>query len=134
MKHLLVYVWKHKLYLPETLMTTEGLSLSVIEGGTYNTDSGPDFLNAKIKTGDTVCTGHIKIHNKASDRHHNNHNNHKDKAHDRVIPHPAATCDTPVCRSDGSAIPQAVFLMPETIKYNIERICTWIIRRPAFPA
>lgn len=50
MERLLHYVWKYKLYASTPLTTTEGLPIAVIDPGIQNTDAGPDFFNAKVKS------------------------------------------------------------------------------------
>ena len=57
MEALLHYVWKHKLYPLEGLVTQEGLGVEVIDPGLHNKDAGPDFFNAKLKIGDTRRQG-----------------------------------------------------------------------------
>ncbi|MDR1258573.1 MAG: DUF2851 family protein [Tannerellaceae bacterium] len=120
MERLLHYVWKYKLYLPETLTTTEGVRVSVIDAGIQNTDAGPDFFNARLKIGDIMWAGCVEIHDRASDwlRHHHD----KDKAYDSVILHLVCINDRPVYRTTGEPIPQAVFTVPETVKRNIDRL------------
>ena len=41
--------------------------MEIINTGRQNSNSGPDFLNAKIKIGDTVWAGNIEIHKKSSE-------------------------------------------------------------------
>ena len=43
------YVWKNKLFYSDKLQTTEGELVEIINTGRQNSNSGPDFLNAKIK-------------------------------------------------------------------------------------
>jgi hypothetical protein len=123
MERLLHYVWKYKLYFPETLVTTEGIPVSVIDTGIPNTDAGPDFFNAKIKIGDTLWAGNVEIHDKASDwfRHHHD----TDKAYDSVVLHLVGVADAAVCRTTGAPIPQAVLAIPPTVQRNID----WLMHR-----
>ncbi len=65
---LLQFIWKHCFIEKRSeLKTTESEPLQIIETGTLNTNSGPDFLNAKLKIGDTLWAGNIELHLKASD-------------------------------------------------------------------
>jgi hypothetical protein len=123
MEHLLHYVWKYKLYSSATLVTTDGISVSVIDTGVQNTNAGPDFFNAKIKIGDTLWVGNVEIHQKASDwlRHHHD----KDKAYDSVILHLIGVHDVTVYRTNGEVIPQALLHIPETVRRNID----WLVHR-----
>jgi hypothetical protein len=120
MEELLHYVWKYKLYAPSRLFTTRGLPVTVIDPGIENTDAGPDFFNAKIKTGETLWAGNVEIHTKASDWF--AHGHHKDKAYDSVILHLAGTVDAEVYRTTGEAIPQAQLIIPPALRLNIDRL------------
>ena len=43
----LQYIWENKLFYNENLRTVDGEKLEIIQIGRRNTDSGPDFFNAK---------------------------------------------------------------------------------------
>ena len=49
MEGLLQYIWQHKLWLSEDMVTNDGRKVRVIDPGLLNTDSGPDFFNAKLE-------------------------------------------------------------------------------------
>lgn len=123
MERLLHYVWKNKLYTSETLLTSDGLPVFVIDTGIWNLDAGPDFFNAKIKIGNTVWAGCVEIHDRASDWMRHGHD--KDKAYDSVILHLARVLDTKVFRTTGELIPQALLAVPQAIRNNID----WLIHR-----
>jgi hypothetical protein len=61
------FIWQHSLYRLTGLTTTDGEPLSVIYGGKLNRDAGPDFLEGKIKIGNTTLVGNIELHLKSSD-------------------------------------------------------------------
>ena len=63
----LQYVWQHQLMCLNMLFTTNNEPIRVIKIGTFNTNAGPDFLNAKIMIGDTIWAGDVEIHRKSSD-------------------------------------------------------------------
>ena len=67
MEQLLHYVWKHKIFPLHELQTTTGLPVEVIDTGLPNSDSGPDFFNAKLKIGGTLWVGNVEIHTASSD-------------------------------------------------------------------
>jgi hypothetical protein len=96
------YIWQYRLYKPELVLQT-GEKLEVIHPGTYNTDSGPDFFNARIRIGETIWAGNIEIHILSSDW--KRHNHEQDKSYDNVILHVVWRDDLPVFRIDGTAIP-----------------------------
>ncbi|MDE6378880.1 MAG: DUF2851 family protein [Muribaculaceae bacterium] len=88
-----------------------GGSVRVMDPGTLNRDSGPDFFNAKVKIDGKTWAGNIEIHMKASDWHRHGHDS--DPAYDNVILHVVALSDTTISRRDGSAIPQMNVRLPE---------------------
>jgi len=84
-ERLLHTIWQYSLYQPSALKTTDGDSITVIHPGRYNTDAGPDFLEAKIKVGDTTLAGHIEIHVHSSDW--DKHGHETDEAYKNIILH-----------------------------------------------
>ena len=80
----LYYIWGNKLIKGEPV-TTDGDSVVLLGTGYRNTNSGPDFLEAKLKIGSTLWAGNVEIHVKTSDwkRHRHQH----DKAYNNVILH-----------------------------------------------
>jgi len=80
----LYYIWENRL-TDKDLKTTEGEAVEVVATGYRNTDSGPDFLEAKIQIGDKLWAGHVEIHVKTSDW--NRHGHQNDKAYKNVILH-----------------------------------------------
>ena len=89
----LYYVWENRL-IDKTLRTTEGDSVEVVATGYRNTNSGPDFLEAKIQIGDKLWAGHVEIHVKSSDW--KRHGHQTDKAYQNVILHVVYEHDTKV--------------------------------------
>jgi len=81
----LQFVWENKLFLNKNVRTVDGKDLTIISTGKRNTNSGPDFFNARIKIEDTEWAGNVEIHKKASDWF--KHNHHSDNAYDNVILH-----------------------------------------------
>ena len=80
----LYYIWENRL-IDKALLTTEGETVDVVATGYRNTDSGPDFLEARIQIGDKLWAGHVEIHVKSSDW--NRHGHQNDKAYTNVILH-----------------------------------------------
>ncbi len=104
MERLMQYIWQHRLWLQADMRTVDGLPVQVIDAGQLNTDSGPDFFNAKIKIGGRMWAGDVEIHVRASDWHRHGHDG--NKAYDSVILHVVDRDDTVIRRSNGEAIPQ----------------------------
>ena len=80
----LYYLWENRLFVGP-LRTNQGLPVKVVNTGYRNTDSGPDFLEAKIKIGDQLWAGHVEIHVKTSDWQRHGHQH--DKAYRNVVLH-----------------------------------------------
>ena len=79
------YLWKYRLYYALSLKDNDGNRIEVLSPGEYNTDSGPDFFNARIRIDRTVWAGNIEIHTRSS--HFESHGHHLDHAYDNVILH-----------------------------------------------
>lgn len=117
METLLHYVWKHKLYVPSELRTDDGISFEVIDSGTYNTNAGPDFFNAKIRMEGKTWAGNIEIHTASSDWY--KHQHEKDKAYNSVILHVVENRNvSEIYDSTGRRIPQWIITIPERIRVN----------------
>lgn len=104
MERLMQYVWQHRLALRPGMTTVDGRRLTVLDPGTLNTNSGPDFFNAKIRIADHTWVGDVEIHVRASDWHRHGHDG--DPAYDSVVLHVVDCDDTPISRSNGETIPQ----------------------------
>jgi hypothetical protein len=91
---LLHYIWQHKLYNAEQLHTTTGLLVKVIKVGTYNTNAGPDFLNAQLIIGDVTLAGNVELHLNTSDYVKHKHQN--DAAYNNLILHVVLNNDTDI--------------------------------------
>jgi hypothetical protein len=88
---LLHFIWKFQLFNKQ-LKTVSGQAIEVIHPGSYNTNAGPDFFNAKIKIGETLWAGNVEIHVKSSD--YIKHQHHQDKAYQNIILHVVYENDT----------------------------------------
>ena len=106
MEKLMQYIWQHRLFDHTKLVTTDGRKLRIIDNGQLNTDSGPDFFNAKISLDGCVWAGNVEMHRRASDW--RRHNHHLDPAYDSVVLHVVEVADTPVYRTNGEEIPTLV--------------------------
>lgn len=106
MEKLMQYVWNHRLWRSEDMVTNTGKKVRVIDPGLLNTDAGPDFFNAKVEIDGRMWVGNVEIHYRATDwkRHYHD----VDKAYDSVILHVVGKDDAPVRRTTGELIPQVV--------------------------
>lgn len=106
MEKLMQYVWKHRLWRSEDMVTNTGKKVRVVDPGLLNTDAGPDFFNAKIEIDGHMWVGNVEMHYRATDWKRHRHDS--DKAYDSVILHVVAKDDAPVRRTNGELIPQLV--------------------------
>lgn len=84
-EELLSYYWKLQCFNSEQLCTSDGEPVQVIYPGILNKDSGPDFLHARIKIGDTLWVGNVELHTKSSDWLKHGHD--ADPVYDSIILH-----------------------------------------------
>jgi hypothetical protein len=100
------YLWNLKLFKTSNLVSTTKETIQIINSGIPNSNSGPDFFNAKIKIDNQLWAGNIEIHIKSSDWFVHNHE--KDLAYDNVILHVVWEDDIQIFRKDNSVIPTLV--------------------------
>lgn len=81
------------------LITESGDPLVILHPGDRNTDSGPDFVNARLRIGNTLWAGNVEIHNHASDW--IKHRHQDDHAYDNIILHVVYQNDLPIkCKNN----------------------------------
>lgn len=127
MELLLHFTWQQRLLPSEPLITTEGHRVEVIDPGLHNTNSGPDFFNAKVRIDDTLWVGNVEIHERSSDwyRHHHEKN---ETNYGNVILHVVGEVDCAVSIA-GKEVPQVVIPVPKVIADNYEKL----MREEHFP-
>lgn len=82
---LLQFIWQYSLYNPGMLTTATGEPVTVSYPGMPNTNAGPDFLEARVRVGDTMLVGHVELHINNSDW--NKHGHQNDPAYQNIILH-----------------------------------------------
>lgn len=97
------YIWKNSLFGKENLLTENNETVSIISPGIRNSDAGPDFLNARIKIGDTLWAGNVEVHVDAKAWF--EHKHHLDKAYDNVILHVVEYTNEETYRTNGEEVP-----------------------------
>ena len=100
------YVWKFRLFDRADLQTTDGEELEIFSAGVHNSDSGPDFQNARIRIGDTVWAGNVEVHLSSSDWQKHGHTT--DDAYNNVILHVVYRDDKPLILANGRHVPTLV--------------------------
>lgn len=102
-EELLYYIWKHLHFKLQSLSTTDGEDLSIIHPGVRNPNAGPDFLQAKVRIGDTFWAGQVEMHVRASDWELHRHS--QDPAFNNVILHVVWQKDREVFNPAGVRLP-----------------------------
>lgn len=115
----LQFIWKHGLFIKNDLRTTDGKTIEVISTGQPNSDSGPDFFNARIRINETTWAGNIEIHQKSSDWYLHKHDT--DAAYNNVILHVVELHDKPV-RIKNQEVPTVKINYPDSILKNYEQL------------
>jgi len=96
------FVWRLKRFRLKNLTTTTGEPINIIDFGTHNHHSGPDFLNARLRIGDTLWAGNVEMHLRASEW--LTHQHQTDPAYENVILHVVLDEDVIIRRQDGERI------------------------------
>ena len=97
------YVWKFRLFDRVDLRTNDGEELEIFSVGLHNSDSGPDFQNARIRIGETVWAGNVEVHLSSSDWQKHGHST--DNAYENVILHVVYRDDVPLVLPGGRQVP-----------------------------
>jgi hypothetical protein len=85
------YLWRFKRFDSSNLQTTDNESIEIVDFGEYNQNAGPDFLNARVRIGETLWAGNVEMHLSASEWYAHKHQD--DRAYDNVILHVVMTED-----------------------------------------
>lgn len=93
-EELLHAAWQFGLFEKSNLYTDTGEIVEILRVGSYNTGSGPDFFNARIRLGNILLAGNVEIHVRAEEWYAHGHEN--DKAYENVILHVVLNGDKPV--------------------------------------
>lgn len=97
------YIWKFKKFDFGNAKTVDGSPVVISGSGIHNSNSGPDFFNARIKIGGQSWAGNVEIHLRSSDWYAHRHE--EDPNYDNVILHVVWEHDIDIYRKDNSAIP-----------------------------
>ena len=102
-EELLHYAWRTRRFDARGLEGTLGESIEIQHPGTWNLDSGPDFLHAVIVVNGITWAGHVEMHVLASDWYRHGHES--DPRYDNVVLHVVWEDDANIRRRDGSFVP-----------------------------
>ncbi|WP_341225963.1 DUF2851 family protein [uncultured Arcticibacterium sp.] len=105
------YLWQYQKFEKTILQTENGEEITVLKTGFHNTDSGPDFKEARVRIAEVEWAGSVEIHLKASDW--NLHKHQYDAAYENVILHVVWEHDVDIRNVADKPIPTLV-LKPNT--------------------
>ena len=117
-EQLLHFIWKYKLLHPDSLVTSDGAKIEVIDPGLQNEDSGPDFFNAKLKFNDIVWVGNVEIHRSSDDW--VRHGHQLDKAYNSVILNVCEEIKGEITNQKGEMVAQCKIDVPEQMSKSAE--------------
>ncbi|WP_422361301.1 DUF2851 family protein [Reichenbachiella sp.] len=120
------FIWQFQKFNNLSLTTCGGQSVQIYAVGSYNTDAGPDFLNAKLSIGDVTWYGHVELHLKSSDW--NRHRHQHDEAYNNVILHVVWEHDEEVQMANAQVLP--VLELQSRIKPELLKRCNQLIKSP----
>lgn len=118
MKHVLHYVWEHKIFPSGRLQTSDGRLLEVADTGQPNPGEGPAFLQARIKIGETLWIGDIEIQTRSSDC--TGSANNPSTAYDSVVLYVVSHIDCEIKRANGETVPQLKMVCPAFLARRYE--------------
>lgn len=96
------YLWRNGLYKSNTFLSRFGKTITILNVGQWNRNSGPDFFNGRIRIDDITLAGNIEIHLFSSDWY--KHQHHLDANYDNVILSVVIEDDIPIYTSKGRMI------------------------------
>ncbi len=131
-------VWGSRRYDPARLTTTDGDRVTVLDPGRPNPDTGPDFLQARLRiehtTGALAWTGDVEIHRTSSEWIRHSHD--RDPRYNQVVLHVVLLGDDQagrLVREDGTSLPEAALYpaLTESLRSLLYRF--YARPHPAFP-
>ncbi|PWN58283.1 DUF2851 family protein [Chryseobacterium viscerum] len=100
---LLQYLWNYKVFKHFDFKDIEGNSVEIIHFGKWNTNAGPDFLDAKIRINGLLLAGNIELHVRSSDWIFHNHS--QDPNYQNIILHVVFLHDIDINEFTGKNVP-----------------------------
>ena len=97
-EQLLQFIWRFQYFNNKELQLDSGEQLQIIFPGQHNFHQGPDFLEAKIKIGQTTLVGNIELHIRSSDWEKHAHTD--DPNYKNIILHVVWVNDQPIAGMD----------------------------------
>ena len=123
-------IWRAQRFDHAALRTADDTPLTVLDPGTLNTDSGPDFVNVRLRIGETERRGEVEIHTTSGAWF--DHKHHLDARYNSVILHVTLHADIwtgGLLHTDGSAIPELI--LHPYLDTSLRRLLYQFYTRPA---
>lgn len=124
-EELLHFLWNNKFFCTRKLKINSNENLEIINTGSWNNNSGPDFLNAQIYLDNQLWVGNIEIHVKSSDWY--THQHELDTNYDAVILHVVWEYDVDVFMKNQKLLP--TLELKTVIEPRILRIYEKLMRK-----
>jgi len=128
---LLQWIWQYQYFNALDLQTTDNVPLQVLSAGQPNVHQGPDFLDARIKIGDTYWAGTIELHFAASGW--EKHAHRQDKNYQNVILHVVWVNDTERPALSGEREVPTLVLEYRVSKWLLRQYEVWMKSRDLVP-
>lgn len=117
-ERLLQFIWQFQYFNHDNLVTTDEKPLQIVKPGNFNSNQGPDFLEAQIRINKTLWAGNIEIHVQATDW--NLHNHSSDPNYSNIILHVVWNNNANILLPDGKTIP-TIEMQPLVANSMIEK-------------
>ena len=99
---LLQFIWKFQYFNRNELRCIDGDEVRILHPGTFNSNQGPDFKEAKIKINNILWSGNVELHINSS--HWHTHHHSEDTNFNNVILHVVWNHDTEIKDANGSVL------------------------------
>lgn len=102
-------LWRDQRFDRQALSTTDGQPITVLDPGTLNTDSGPDFTGVHLRIGSMTWHGAVEVHTTSGDWF--AHEHHRDPRYNSVVLHVTLQRDVwtgGLLREDETLLPELV--------------------------
>ena len=97
------FVWRLGRFRWQGLRATTGDPIEIVDLGRHNSNAGPDFLDARLRIGDTLWAGNVEMHLRSSEWLAHRHQD--DPNYDNVILHVVLDEDVVIHHPYGERIP-----------------------------
>ncbi|MEX1238695.1 MAG: DUF2851 family protein [Cyclobacteriaceae bacterium] len=97
------YIWQFQYFDKTDLKSSTGEEIVIFNPGLKNTDSGPDFYNAKLRIDSIEWAGSVEIHIYSSGW--REHRHQEDPAYENVVLHVVWEENEQIIRKDGTLLP-----------------------------